>query len=381
MDGSLGNYINFLSDDCLLSIFNKIESVSDRNAFGLTCKNWFKVRNIARKSLIFHCSLNPKVDREHAKCIPKILSRSPYLNSVSLAGVMELPESALGTLKISGSSLRSLSLYCCSCITDDGLEQVSTGCPNLLIVELHSCFNITDRGLESLSKGCHALKSLNIGSSLGISDRGISAIFSNCSSICTVIISGCRRLSGVGFRGCPSTLRFLEAESCMLSTDGLSDVVSGGGLEYLNLQKLGSTAGLDVLGNLAFAKNLRFLNLRACRYLTDDSVIAIASGCPLMKEWNLAVCHGIHLAGWSAIGLYCNKLRVLHVNRSRHLCDQGLLALGNGCVCLEVIHINGCVKITNNGLALFSISRPSVKQRVDEILSIGPSIENLFRLQ
>ncbi|KAL6660802.1 hypothetical protein ACP70R_001837 [Stipagrostis hirtigluma subsp. patula] len=380
MDGSLENYINFLSDDCLLSIFNKIESVSDRNAFGLTCKNWFKVRNIARKSLIFHCSFDPKVDKEHAKCLPKILSRSPYLNCISLAGISELPDSALFTLRISGTSLRSLSLYCCSGITDDGLEQVTIGCPNLVIVELHSCFNITDRGLESLSKGCHALKSLNIGYCIDISDQGIAAIFSNCSNICTLMISGCRHLSGVGFRGCPSTLCYLEAESCMLSPDGLLDVVSGGGLEYLNLHKLGSSAGLDGLGSLAFAKNLRSLNLRLCRYLTDDSVTAIASGCPLIEEWNLAVCHGIHLSGWSAIGLYCNKLRVLHVNRCRNICDQGLLALGNGCVRLEVIHMNGCVKITNNGLALFSISRPSVKRRVDEVLSIGPSIENLFRL-
>uniref|UniRef100_A0A0A8XMT5 F-box/LRR-repeat protein 15-like leucin rich repeat domain-containing protein n=1 Tax=Arundo donax TaxID=35708 RepID=A0A0A8XMT5_ARUDO len=167
----------------------------------------------------------------------------------------------------------------------------------------------------------------------------------------------------------------------MLSPDGLLDVVSGGGLEYLNLHKLGSSAGLDALGSLTFAKRIRVLNLRMCRYLTDASVMAIVSGCPLIEEWNLAVCHGVHLPGWSAIGLYCNKLRVLHVNRCRNICDQGLLALGNGCVHLEVLHINGCVKITNNGLALFSIARHNIDLRVDEVMSIGPSIENLFRLE
>jgi len=281
---------------------------------------------------------------------------------------------------MSGSSLKSLSFYCCSGITDDGLAQVAIGCPNLVVVELQSCFNITDVGLESLSKGCRALKSVNIGSCMGISDQGVSAILSNCSNICTLIITGCRRLSGVGFRGCSSSFCYLEAESCMLSPDGLLDVVSGSGLKYLNLHKLGSSTGLDGLGNLAFAKSLCILNLRMCRYLTDDSVTAIASGCPLLEEWNLAVCHGVHLPGWSAIGLYCNKLRVLHVNRCRHIFDQSLLALGNGCPRLEVLHINGCAKITNNGLALFTISRPHVNLRVDEVLSIGPSIENLFRL-
>uniref|UniRef100_A0A0A9EI18 F-box/LRR-repeat protein 15-like leucin rich repeat domain-containing protein n=1 Tax=Arundo donax TaxID=35708 RepID=A0A0A9EI18_ARUDO len=368
MDVSIENYISYLSDDCLLSVFNKLESELDRNAFGLTCNNWFKVRNIGRKSLTFHCSFNPTVDKEHAKYIPKILAHSPHLNRISLSGLTELPDSALYTLGMSGSSLRSLSLYCCSGITDDGLAQMVIGCPNLVIVELQSCFNITDLGLESHSKGCHALKSLNLGSCMAISDRGISAVFSNCSNICTLIITGCRCLSGVGFRRCSSTLCYLEAESCMLSPDGLLDVVSGGGIEYLNLHKLGSSAGLDGLGSLAFAKRLCFLNLRMCRYLTDDSVAAIANGCPLIEEWNLAVCHGVHLPGWSAIGLHCNKLRVLHVNHCRNICNEGLLALGDGCSRLEVLHMNGCVKITNNGLALFSIARPNIDLRVDEVV-------------
>ncbi|BAF28014.1 F-box/LRR-repeat protein 12 [Oryza sativa Japonica Group] len=381
MDDNVENYINFLSDDCLICIFNKLESESDRNAFGLTCKNWFKVRNIARKSIIFHCSFNPKVYKEHANCLSKLLARSPYLNLVSLAGLTELPDTALNQLRISGASLQSLSFYCCSGITDDGLEVVSIGCPNLVSLELYRCFNITDHGLENLCKGCHALKSLNLGYCVAISDQGIAAIFRNCPNISTIIIAYCRGLSGVGFRGCPGTLSHLEAESCMLSPDGLLDVVSGGGLEYLNLYNLKSPTGLDGLDRVGYARSLRFLNLRMCRYLTDDSVTAIASGCPLIEEWSLAVCHGVRLPGWSAIGLLCNKLRILHVNRCRNICDQGLQALGDGCVCLQVLHIHGCGKITNNGLASFSIARPNVKQRADEVMCIGPSIEDLFRLQ
>ncbi|KAK3119884.1 hypothetical protein QOZ80_9AG0677150 [Eleusine coracana subsp. coracana] len=377
MDVISENCISYLSEDCLLSIFNKLECESDRNSFALTCKNWFKIRNIGRKSLTFHCSFNPTVDRENSKCLPNILARCPYLKRISLAGLRELPDN----LAMSGSSLRSLSLYCCSGMTDAGLAQVAIGCPNLVIVELQTCFNITDSGLESLSKGCHALKSLNVASCMEISDRGISAVFSNCSNICTIIITSCRRVSGSGFRGCPSTLRYLEAESCMLSPDGLLDVASNSRLEYLNLHKLGSLCGLDGLGSLCFAKYLRFLNLRMCRYLTDSSVMAIASGCPLIEEWSLAVCHGVHLPGWSSIGLYCNSLRVLHVNRCRNICDQGLLALGDGCSRLEVLHMNGCVKITRGGVALFTLARLNVNLRVDEVMSVGPSIENLFWLE
>jgi F-box and leucine-rich repeat protein 2/20 len=377
MDAILENNISYLSDDCLLSIFNKLECGADRNSFGLTCKNWFKIRNVGRKSLIFHGSFNPTLDQENAKCIPKILACSPYLRRISLAFLRELPEN----LAMSGSSLRSLSLYCCTGITDAGLVQVAIGCPNLMIVELQTCYDITDYGLESLSKGCHALKSLNLTACNEISDQGISAVFSNCSNISTLIITSCRHVSGVGFRGCPSALCYLEAESCMLTPEGLLAVASSGRLEYLSLHKLGSLSGLDGLGSLCLAKNLRFLNLRMCRYLTDSSVTAIASRCPLIEEWSLAVCHGVHLPGWSSIGLYCNNLRVLHVNRCRNICDEGLRALGDGCARLKALHINGCTKITRGGMVLFTIARPNVNLRVDEVMSIGPSIENLFRLE
>ncbi|KAL5647629.1 hypothetical protein ACJX0J_041984, partial [Zea mays] len=65
------------------------------------------------------------------------------------------------------------------------------------------------------------------------------------SGSCTALVnSNQMRLSSVGFRGCSSSLRYLEAESCMLSLDGLLDIASGSGLKYLNLQKLRSSTGL-----------------------------------------------------------------------------------------------------------------------------------------
>ncbi|KAL5647123.1 hypothetical protein ACJX0J_002326, partial [Zea mays] len=70
------------------------------------------------------------------------------------------------------------------------------------------------------------------------------------SGSCTALVNSnqmqtiARRLSSAGFRGCSSSLRYLEAESCMLSPDGLLDIASGSGLKYLNLQKLRSSTGL-----------------------------------------------------------------------------------------------------------------------------------------
>uniref|UniRef100_A0A804NL93 Uncharacterized protein n=1 Tax=Zea mays TaxID=4577 RepID=A0A804NL93_MAIZE len=74
--GFCGYPLNLSSSNRSTSEVDKTgpKSESERSAFGLTCKNWFKVRNLGRKSLTFHCCFNPAIDKEHAKCIPKTMA-------------------------------------------------------------------------------------------------------------------------------------------------------------------------------------------------------------------------------------------------------------------------------------------------------------------
>ncbi|XP_010930270.1 F-box/LRR-repeat protein 12 [Elaeis guineensis] len=379
MDYHSNNVESYLPDDCLLIICRKLQNITDRNAFGLTCRHWLHIQNLARRSLSFHFSYNPNIYQVYIRYIPRLLVRFPYLNSISLAGCTELPDSALVRLRDSGSSLQSLSLYCCFGITDNGLTQVSTGCTNLVSITLYRC-NITDVGLESLAEYCRSLENINLSYCILISDRGINAIARRCLKLYAFMISYCKGLTGMGFKGCSSTLTYLEADSCMLTPEGLLEVVSGGGLEYLNVSNLRNWVGMDGLGGIGAgsAPRLRFLNLRMCRFVGDESVAAIAKGCPLLEEWSVAVCHEIHISGWSAIGSNCRNLKILHVNRCRKLCDQGLQALRDGCGQLEVLYMHGCRKVTHVGLETFKIQRQDVEIRREECVSIGPCMDDLF---
>ncbi|GAV68400.1 hypothetical protein CFOL_v3_11903, partial [Cephalotus follicularis] len=94
---------------------------------------------------------------------------------------------------------------------------------------------------------------------------------------------------------------------------------------------------ISLLSHTRLASRLKFLNLRMCRTVDDESIAAIAKECPLLKEWNLALCHEVRISGWMSIGLNCHKLKKLHVNRCRNLCDRGLQALRDGCKQLSVL--------------------------------------------
>lgn len=373
--------ISQLPDDCLCSVFQYLDSYQDRESFGLTCKKWLQIQNSSRRSLQFECSfahlsissLSKKPTTISSFHLNRLLTRFKQLQSLSLSGCVELSDSDLMSLQTYGDTLQGLHLDCCFGITDDGISLITRGCPYLTVVSLYRC-NVTDVGLHMLSSGCIALRDVNLSYCSLVTDNGISAISQRCRQLRAIRVSYCGNISGVGFQGCSPSLSYLEADSCKLQPEGILSIVSGGGLEYLSIFNLNwwSTGNdLTAIGSGLVTK-LKVLNLRCCRTICDDSIAAIAKGCPLLQEWNLALCHEVRLAGWKSIGLNCTNMRKLHVNRCRNLCDRGLVALREGCRQLSVLYISGCRQIPTVSMEIFKILRGNVAIVEEEIMCIAP---------
>lgn len=368
-----------LPDDCLIFIFKWLRDECDRVAFGLTCSRWLRIQNHNRQSLQFDCSftcfklgLSKTPRRIGTFELHRVLTRFQHLQSLSLSGCVKLPDSGLELLQFFGSSLRALHLDCCSEITDKGLSFVASGCPLLRFISLYRC-NVTDVGLEILAKSCLGLEDVNLTHCLFTTDHGIRCLVQNCAHLYGIKINNCRNIKGIGFHGCSQTLAYLEAESCKLELEGITSMVSGGGLEYLSVSNLTWSIrgdGLSAIGG-GYAKFLRVLNMRLCRTVGDEVVEVIAKGCPSLVEWNLALCHGIRVAGWESIALNCHNLETLHVNRCRNLCHRGLEALKNGCRKLSVLYMSGCPNISTISTELFMLSRGDIIKE-EENLATGP---------
>lgn len=378
MEGPSRYYLTSIKDlpeDCLNFIFQRLDCNSDRESFGLTCHHWLRIQNINRRFLQFQCSFtqldvsslsqtSPTISSFH---LNRLLTRFQLLESLSLSGCTELPDSGLTPLQDYGSRLQTIFLDCCFGITDQGLSLIATGCP-LTVISLYRC-NITDVGLQNLAKSCSALKDVNLSYCALISDHGIRALSQKCCQLRAVSISFCKGVSGVGFSGCSPTLAYLEAESCKLGPEGITEIVSGGGLEYLNVSNLRwciTGDGLAAIG-AGLGTKLRVLNLRMGRLVSSESVAAIAKGCPLLQEWNLALCHEVKIPGWKAVGENCHNLEIIHLNRCRNLCDHGLQALRDGCRQLRIMYINGYYQVSVAAMEMFKWSRSDVQIKEEEI--------------
>ncbi|KAL0417944.1 UNVERIFIED_CONTAM: F-box/LRR-repeat protein 12 [Sesamum radiatum] len=195
-----------------------------------------------------------------------------YGDSTALCGLESPTSSGSAYKKI---LLQSLSLSGCIELpdSDHGLSFVAGGCPLLTVISLYRC-SVTDIGLENLSQSCLTLKDVNLSYCSLISDHGIRALSQNCRHLRSINISHCRNVTGVGFQGCSQTLAYLEADSCKLEPEGISAIVSGGGLEYLNISKLvvHSWVWLTTI-DARFISKLRVLNFRLCRNIVIDAIV------------------------------------------------------------------------------------------------------------
>ncbi|KAL5062372.1 hypothetical protein RYX36_024109 [Vicia faba] len=369
-----------LPDDCLTIIFHALDCRADRESFGLTCRRWLHIQNFNRRSLQFECSfsiLNPSsLSRKgldvHTVHLHRLLMRFQHLESLSLCGCTELNDSGLTRLLSYGSNLQKLNLDCCLKVTDYGLSLVASGCPSLTSISLYRCINISDDGLETLATACLSLKCINLSYCSQISDKGLKALTQRCRQLQAVNISHCESIRGVGFKGCSKSLTHVEAWSCKLNPEGVTGIISGGGIEYLDVSCLSWYPLGDTLLGIRLSSNLKVLNFRMCRSVSDTSIVAIAMGCTLLEEWNLALCHEVRISGWQAVGLYCQNLKRLHVNRCRNLNDNGLQALRDGCRSLSVLYLNGCVHVTPFALELFKSHRANVCIKDEEVMCINP---------
>ncbi|KAF5796117.1 putative leucine-rich repeat domain superfamily [Helianthus annuus] len=357
--------ITNLPDDYLYLIFEKLDSNLDRESFGLTCHRFLNIHDSSCKVLdLQHLSWLKNSSRGyievHSCMIHRLLNRFRQLESLSLTGCKDVTDSGLVLLQKYGLQLRSIDLDSCARITNVGFSSIASGCPSLSVINLSSS-SIGDSGLEILTKSCNSLKKVSLGWCENITDSGIQSLIQNCRQLTELRITGCSKINGIGFKGCSSTLASLEANCCMLATD-LTEVLSGGGLEYLNIAFNYHIMeyGLAAIGS-GVAANLKTLNLSGCSFVTDYVIIRISKGCPFLQEWNLASCKNITISGWESIGLYCQSLERIHVNGCLKLCGRGLLALGNGCKQLSVIYINFCPLITPSVIQFFRMQREDVE--------------------
>jgi len=116
-----------------------------------------------------------------------------------------------------------------------------------------------------------------------------------------------------------------------------------------------------------FVSKLTYIFCFRCGGLSDDGIIQIAQGCPMLECINLSYC--TEITDSSLISLSkCAKLNTLEIRGCPMITSSGLSEIAMGCRLLSKLDIKKCFEINDVGMLYLSQFSHSLRQ----VLSFSP---------
>ncbi|XP_027366638.1 F-box/LRR-repeat protein 4 [Abrus precatorius] len=279
------------------------------------------------------------------------------LNLQNCKGITDVGMKAIGD---GLSLLQSLDVSYCRKLTNKGLSAVAKGCCDLRVLHLAGCRFVTDGMLEDLSKNCHNLEELGLQGCTSITDNGLINLASGCRRIRFLDINKCSNVSDVGVssiaRACSSSLKTLKLLDCYKIGDETILCLAKfcDNLETLIIGGCRDVSG-DAIKSLATAcrSNLKNLRMDWCLNISDSSLNCVLSHCRNLEVLDIGCCEEVTDAAFHQLisseepGL---NLKILKVSNCPKITVAGIGILVGKCEYLEYLDVRSCPHITKAGL-------------------------------
>ncbi|KOC65405.1 F-box/LRR-repeat protein 14 [Habropoda laboriosa] len=208
------------------------------------------------------------------------------LGIAHLAGVNR--EAAGGNL-----ALEHLSLQDCQRLSDEALRHVSIGLTTLKSINLSFCVCITDSGVKHLAK-MSSLRELNLRSCDNISDIGMAYLAEGGSRISSLDVSFCDKIGDQALVHISQglfNLKSLSLSACQISDEGICKIAKT--LHDLETLNIGQCSRLTDKGLYTIAesmKHLKCIDLYGCTKISTNGLERIMK-LPQLSTLNLGLWH------------------------------------------------------------------------------------------
>ncbi|EFJ17589.1 hypothetical protein SELMODRAFT_420841 [Selaginella moellendorffii] len=340
---------SILTDDSLRAILSKLDTQGERDNYSLVCKRWLMVQSTERRRLAARAG--PLMLQKIAARFTNLIELD-FAQSTSRSFFPGVIDADLETIAKNFDNLERINLQECKGITDVGVGVLGKGIPGLRCVVLSGCRKVTDRAIEVLANSCSRLISLRVGRCKLVSDRAMEALSRNCKELEVLDVSGC---IGVTDRG----LRALARGCCKLQLLDLGKCV-----------KVGDSGVASLAGSCPALKGI---NLLDCSKLTDESIASLARQCWSLESLLLGGCRNLTDASIQVVAKERGQvLKHLQLDWCSEVTDESLVAIFSGCDVLERLDAQSCAKITD--LSLDALRNPGFLRELR--LNHCPNISN-----
>ena len=240
-------------------------------------------------------------------------------------------------------------------VSDAAAAQIAAQYVNLRVVDLSGCVQVTDVSIVAMAESCPWLKSVDLSGKDGwnpskITDASIGALVGSCPLLESVHLAWCTLLTDasiVAFAGSCPLLKslggfFTIGEATFNGESGLTDAI------------------IDQVMLRPEAAELKSVNLRGCKLLTDVSIVPLAGSCPLLKSVNLWRCKLLTDVSVGALAGSCPLLESVNLTFCKLLTDASIVAFAGSCPLLKSVDLGGRRLITHASIAALKAALPDV---------------------
>lgn len=319
--------IESLPDVLLARIFEAIRSARTILHLRGVCHRWARVlQTMARVQLDLGWADKPYHDAVTDDVLQNVLSNHPKATMLNLRHCQRLGAPGFAAIGATCSSLTEVCLYGCPQVTDEDAMCVFGQCHQLLQVDLSGCTQLGDVAMAAIGNGCPGLRSLNLFNCRKVTDRGMEALCSGCTQ-----------------------LRVLKMSWCLGVTDATLETIGSrlGKLHRLKLRRCDALSGPGLGRVLVGCRDLQFLGLDDCDWVTDTAMVAALDARPPLSLQHLVLsgCTGVGDRTARAIPVCCPGLVGLDARWCESLTAAGVEAVVSGCPALRRLRVTGCPHI------------------------------------
>lgn len=354
--------ISDLVDEILLNIF-KYLSILDKIRIERVCRRWLKLSQLSWQNVkclqlvdLFEMENEFITVRDCNKLLISLLKRAG-----TFLRVLDVSDSNCNSILMdfNDKSVRAIGKYCPRVaelnlsyisLTNTQLKLLATYCNRVVSLKLVQCFEYelnADLGLSEVLVNMKLLKLIDF--SLNDTFDGSCFDVMNCNALESAILNNCfkikvKSLEKLAFH-CPNLKRFeLAGYQLTITTSSLALFTQ---LNYLNLNSYEGDASLvSVFKTL---NSLKYLDIGHSSFVSDETMTALAQGCPLLETINLSGKFG-RLSNYGFRYLsYCKHLNELDISWLENIDDKSLLKIAkNGS--LRSLHAHLALSLTEEGL-------------------------------
>ncbi|KAF6147630.1 hypothetical protein GIB67_031621 [Kingdonia uniflora] len=333
--------MEFLPDQLIWEILDRIKKAADRNSASLTCKRLHEVDQEQREFLRVGCRLHPANEALTSLCRR---FRNLKKMEISYSGWMsklgkQLDDCGLYILSEFCPSLIDLTLSYCTFITDVGLGHLAS-CSKLVALKLNFTPGVTSCGILSLVVGCKNLITLHLVRCLNVSNVEWLEYLGKLETLEDLSIKNCRAIGEgdlikLGPGWCKlkrlqfevdANYRYMKVHNRLAVDRWQKQLVPCDGMEELSLVNSLISPGRGLYCVLSKCKSLQKLHLDMCIGVRDCDIMSLSQISTNLKSISLRVPSDFSLP--------------LLMNNPLRLTDESLTTLARNCSKLESIKIS-----------------------------------------